>query len=171
MAKPDKNAKALISAYDLYAEKLYRYVFLRVNSKETTQDLVSNVFLKTWDYIRKEKIPIKNYQAFLYRVAHNLLVDYYKEKSRAAVSLEELNYNPGVLAQDSNLTEISHNKLEMEKVKKAMEKLKPEYREIISLRFVADLSIKEIAQVQEKSENAVSILIHRAIKELRQMLS
>ena len=122
LQKLDKNGKALIGAYDLYAEKLYRYVFLRTSSKETAEDIVSNVFLKTWDYLQKENSSIKNYRAFLYRVAHNLIVDYYKEKSKRPISLENLTQSH-LPSSDINYQEISHNKLEMEKIKEAMKKL------------------------------------------------
>src|SRR3989344_6691072 len=68
--------------YDKYIEKIYRFVFLKVDSQEIAEDLTSEVFTRGWESFKREKCDIKNMQAFLYQIARNLIVDHYREKAQ-----------------------------------------------------------------------------------------
>src|SRR3989344_3083035 len=75
--------KQFSDIYDKYIEKIYRFVFLKVNSQEIAEDLCSEVFTRGWESFKRQKCDIKNIQAFLYQIARNLIVDHYRYKGQA----------------------------------------------------------------------------------------
>jgi RNA polymerase sigma-70 factor (ECF subfamily) len=82
MANPRKEFSKL---YDKYIAKIYRFIYLKVNSEEIAQDLCSETFLKGWQAFKNSQNKIENPSAFLYRIARNLVTDYYREKGRTQV--------------------------------------------------------------------------------------
>lgn len=158
--------KAFLKAYDSYASKIYRHVYLRVNSKETAEDIVSNVFLKAWEYGRNNKI--KNFRPFLYKIANNLTIDFYRQKGRVW-HLEDM--NDDIISRDSNYdVEIDKN-ISLEAIKKSIDELNPEMRDVLIMRYIDGLSVKEISGIIRKSENSVYIATHRALKELKNIVT
>ena len=153
--------------YDQYIDKIYRFVFLKVNSQEIAEDLTSEVFVRSWDKFRQGE-EIKNIQAFLYRVARNLVIDYYREKGRVrTVSTED------VIIPDPrvDLEAKAQTDSEFGEVRFALHKINEDYQEVIIWRHLDGLSISEIAEILDKSEGAVRVMLHRALKELRSHLT
>ena len=159
------NSKAFLKAYDLYAPKIYRHVYLRVNSKETAEDIVSNVFLKTWEYGKDNEI--KNFKPFLYKTANNLIVDYYRQKGRVW-HLEDINTD--IVFKDSDFSVKIDKSMELESIKKSIDKLNQPMKDILIFRYIDGFSIKEISGIIQKSENSIYIIIHRALKELKNII-
>jgi RNA polymerase sigma-70 factor (ECF subfamily) len=166
--------KEFIKLYDQYASKIYRFIYLKVNSPQDSEDLTSEAFFKFWqslanknDKIKNPRDKIKNPRALLYRIANNLVTDFYRKKSRT-----ELVTDP----EDSILAEIKDNtdlneKIDVDsdviEIKRAISQLKSEYQDVIIWHYLDELSLKEIAQIMGKSEGAVRVLIHRALRALR----
>ena len=165
-----KDKQAFIKAYDLYIGQIYRFIYLKVGDKETAEDLTSEVFLKTWNYINDgNSIIEKTLRALIYKIARNAIIDHYRQASyQADVSIDK---NEIDLADDSQDTkkqiEISDD---IAIIEAQLQKLKDEYREIIILRFVNELSITEIANILNKSKGNVRVLTHRALSALRGMM-
>lgn len=163
---PIKIEKDFLSAYDLYSDQIYRHCFFRVSDKERAVDLVADTFTNVWRYLAKGG-DIKDFRAFLYKVANNLIIDHYRK--RKSVSLDQL-------AEDHNFDppEDVHEKVEesaeINLLIKTLDKLEDEYREVMIMRYVDGLSIKEISEIKEESENAVSVRIHRATNKIREIL-
>lgn len=157
--------KAFLKVYDSCASKIYRHVYLRVNSKETAEDIVSNVFLKTWEYGKDNKI--KNFRPFLYKIANNLIVDFYRQKGRVW-HLEDMNTD--IVSCDQNYDAEIDKNIGLEAIKKSIDKLNPAMRDILILRYIDGLSVKEISGIIRKSENSVYIATHRALKELKKII-
>ena len=166
--------------YDKYIDKVFRFVYLRVDSPETAQDLTSLVFLKFWQnqapaVIKNKKIKqppvISNPKAFLFQIARNQIIDFYRQKSKRHLSLENMGeladfqINQPTFSQKIELT------LEMERIKKALQNIKPIYADIIIWRYVEDLSYQEIAQILNKKEGNVRVMLYRALESLRQQLT
>jgi RNA polymerase sigma-70 factor, ECF subfamily len=152
--------------YDTYVVKIYRFIFLKVDSRETAEDLCADVFAKTLKEYRRSEI--QNIQAFLYQVARNILADYYRNKSKARViPLEEGDFLLG--ETDSLLERIALN-AEIEDVKKKLTDLREEYQNFIIWRYLDELSIPEIAQITGKSEGSCRIGVHRALESLRKRM-
>lgn len=154
--------------YDQYVTKIYRFIFLKVESRETAEDLCSEVFVRCLDEFRKDADSIENIQAFLYQIARFAIADYYRGKaSRKIVPVEEINTS---MQEDSSLFEQAALAREIEEVRKAIRRLRDEYQNLIIWYYLDELSIAEIAQITGKSQGSVRIGIHRALASLKEQL-
>ena len=167
----NQDERAFSAIYDLYINKIYRYIYFKVASELDAEDLASNVFLKMWSYINSEKAEkINNLNAFLYKIARNLVIDYYRTKNE-----EVLTNDSEILLQiedvNSNLGEQIEINSEFEQVYRLLPKLKKEYQEIIILKYVEELNTKEIANVLNKNHGAVRIMLHRALNALKNIVN
>jgi RNA polymerase sigma-70 factor (ECF subfamily) len=156
-----------IELYREYAPKLFKYCYFRVDSKEDAEDLAGKVFTKTWDYLVAGN-KIDNMRAFMYRSAHNLIVDFYKTNKRdREISIHSFGEDTIDLPDNIDIEADTETK---QMVKEAMEKLEvlPDaYREIIVLRYINELEIAEIAEATGMTENNVSVKLHRAVEKLK----
>lgn len=153
--------------YDKYIEKIYRFVFLKVNSQEIAEDLTSETFTRGWESFKRQKCDIKNVQAFLYQIARNLVIDHYRQKGQAQlVSVDAM----PLLDESMDLEERAILKGEVSQVKAALANLKDDYREVIIWYYLDELSVPEIAKILGKSEEAVRVQIHRALNALKDQL-
>lgn len=171
--KVKKNDKqAFIKAYDLYIDQLYRFVYFKIGSREEAEDLCSAVFLKTWNYILSNSLKDeKTLKALLYKIARNLIIDHYrKNKARDNVSLDG---DSGIEFADEKQDAVRDLELKTDLLvlETKLPELKDEYREAIILRFVNELSIKEISEILGKPKGNVRVLIFRAVAALRELLS
>ena len=170
--KIKKNDKqAFIRAYDLYIDQLYRFIYFKVGSREEAEDLCSAVFLKTWNYILANSLKDeKTLRALLYKIARNLIIDHYrKNKARDTVSLDDDN---GVEVVDGKQA-VGHDldiKIDLLVLETKLPELKDEYREVIILRFINELSVREIAEILGKTKGNVRVLIFRALNALKELL-
>jgi len=165
----NKDHEAFGRFYDLYVEKIYRFVFFKVNSTEDAQDLTSEVFLRTWQYIKDDK-AIKNLNAFVYMVARNCIIDFYRQRSRKEGSEEVISEAHFNISDDSLLKKHIDNS-ETAEVLLALHELKDEYREVIVLHYLNELSAKEMAQILGKSPGNIRVLIYRALNALKSALN
>lgn len=171
MKNLEKLKREFGKIYDSYIDKIYRFVFFKVNSEEIAQDLCSETFLKGWLAFRDQnpEDKIENPPAFLYQIARNLVVDFYRKKGQAEIISTE--YVPRIIDPRVDLERRANQSSDFAQVKNALVNLKDDYQEAIILRYIEDLPVSEIAKIMEKSENAVRVTIHRALKALRQELS
>jgi RNA polymerase sigma-70 factor (ECF subfamily) len=188
---PKINEQQFLELYDKNVAKIYRYIYFRVGSEEQAQDLTSEVFLKAWQYINNSTPTLSfkrgggkldNPRAFFYQVARNLITDFYRQKDKSPISLEEIADNSfsDRISDKTIADRIADRKdgpieqvslaLEMEVVKKALIQLQPEYREVIIWRYLDELEIKEIAQILDKREGTVRTLLSRALAVLKEVL-
>lgn len=159
-----------LSFYDKYVDKIYRYIFFRVGSEFQAQDLTSEVFLRCWRRISNDSADkIKNPRAFLYQVARNLLVDFHRQKDKSLLSLDEI-ADKSIADKDDNLLDQTNQAIQFEQVKEALRSINDDYQEIIIWRYLDELEIAEIAEILNKSEGAVRVLISRALGSLKLVL-
>lgn len=164
MANPKKKFSKI---YDKYVEQIYRFVFLKVNSQEVAQDLVSETFLRCWGAFRNKK-DIKNPRAFLYQIARNLVIDYYREKGK--VVMVSADSTPLVDPREG-LEEKTNKNLELERIKNCLTSLKEEYQNAIIWYYLEGLPVSEIAHLLGKNEGATRVLISRALRALKEKIS
>lgn len=162
--KHDQEAFAQI--YEEYFDKIYRYITLKIGDAVEAEDLTQQVFLNSLRSISSYRWKGKPFSAWLYRIAHNQVVDYLRKKKKTAVPLEETLASAG----DNPQLAVEH-KLKIEEVLAATRKLTSAQREVISLRFTSELSIAEVSQLMGKSQGAVKALQHSGIVALRRALS
>jgi RNA polymerase sigma-70 factor (ECF subfamily) len=168
-----KDREAFIEMYDLYADKIYRFIFFKIGNEEEAKDLTSSVFLKAWNYININRL--KDYdslKSLVYKIARNAVIDYYRAASvQNNLPLDdELARRIPSESEESALESRAEIFSDFELVRKKMAELKDEYREIIILRFIEDLSIGEIAKVVDKSKGNVRVLTYRALKALKDLI-
>jgi len=163
-----ENLRKIFSKiYDRYIDKIYRFIFLKVSSQEIAQDLTSETFLRGWESFKNGN-KIENPQAFLYKIARNLVTDHYREKGRAQVVSAE--YVP-IVDPRQNLEEKSLLNSDIDNVKMALASLPEEYQDVIIWHYLDGLAFSEIGQILHKSENAVRVQTHRALEKLRKKLN
>lgn len=162
-----RDPEAFGRIYDAYLPQIYRFIYFKVPSEEEAQDLSADTFAKLWQYLSDGK-PVQNLQALVYQIARNLVMDYYRARPDRLTTLgEEVLRVPaddyrGLLAVERGL--------EVSAILRALRLLKDEYREAIILRYVDELSPKEIARVLGKNEGNARVLIHRALASLKAVL-
>jgi len=161
------DSSAFGALYDHYHGMIYRFVIVKVGGREEAEDITHQVFLSAWQNVRTYKHQGHPFSSWLYQIARNQVIDHYRSK-KAEVSIDKV--DPEYFAAPA----IAHfdlaAKLEMEKVREAMQTLKQEYQDVIILRFIEDVSLKEAAAILNKSEGAIKLIQHRAVKELKKIL-
>jgi len=164
------DEKAFSAIYDLYVNKIYRFIYFKVPDELEAEDLTSNVFLKFWNYLNAEKSsPINNLNAFIYKIARNSIIDYYRTRNET-IALDEA-YLQQIQDDRADIAHKAEIDSEMEQVVKALPQIKEEYRDVITLKHIEELNTKEIAEILDKSHGAVRILLHRALKSLQQAIN
>jgi RNA polymerase sigma-70 factor (ECF subfamily) len=159
--------KEFSKIYDKYIDKIYRFVFIKVSSQEIAEDLTSEAFLRCWESYKNNYREIDNVQAFLYQIARNLVVDHYREKGRTQVVPADC---VPIADPRANLEEDTAISSDMGMVKSALSNLNEDYQEMIIWHYLDDLSVPEIAKVSGKSEGAIRVTLHRALKALKSQL-
>jgi len=162
-----KDPVAFGELYDLYVEKIYRFVFFKINNREEPEDITSEVFLKVWNYlIENREKEIESFTGLIYRIARNLIIDFYRQRARKQeCSLDSV----VLLVDDGNYAKVEIDQ-EVEKIMLVIKRMKQEYQEVILLRFVEDLSTSEISTILDKSKTNVRVILHRATKKLQELL-
>jgi len=160
----DKEAFAQL--YENYFDKIYRYVVLKIG-KADAEDVTQQVFIKALQAIASFKWQGIPFSAWLFRIAHNQVVDYLrKEKKVIKVPLNESSSR-----SDSDPQQMAERSLDIEQLISATRQLTRAQREVIGLRFAGELSVAETARVMSKSEGAIKALQHSAIVALRKTMS
>ncbi len=160
-----KEAK-LASLFDEYYDRIVRYAYARVGDQREAEDIASDVFvkaLKSLGSFEERGLPMG---AWLFKIAHNLVVDYHRRNSR----LKKVDVADVELEAGSNPALETEKKMEMARVKQAMDDLTEEQREIIQLRFFGSLSSAEVGKLLGKSDGATREAQSAALKKLRTRL-
>jgi RNA polymerase sigma-70 factor (ECF subfamily) len=157
---------ALTRLYEENFDKIYRYVVLKIGDRTEAEDMTQQVFLNAIQSISSYNWKGMPFSSWLYRIAHNQIVDHLRKKSkRLTVPLDE-----AMPAQAEDPRRTAEQKIEIEEIIVATRDLTPAQREVISLRFGGELSVAEVAKTIGKSEGAVKALQHSAIAALRKAL-
>ncbi len=162
-----RDQEAFSQLYEENFDKIYRYVALKIGDRIEAEDMTQQVFLKALQSISSFKWKGIPFSAWLFRIAHNQMVDYLRKKSKQATApLDE-----SQISSDSNPQLMAEHKLDIEQLLLATKKLTKAQQEVISLRFAGELPIAQVARIMGKSEGAIKALQHSAIVALRKTLS
>ena len=166
----DGGASAFSALYEHYYDSIFRYVSFRTGNTADAEDITAEVFVRMIESIHRFKWKGYPFSSWLFRIAHNLVVDFYRKKGRRrTVSLE--NAPPIIDAAAFDPDARMDIELTMYEVSKAMDCLTELQREAITLRFAAGLSVAETAKAMGKKDNAVKALQHAGLKKLRRELT
>jgi RNA polymerase sigma-70 factor (ECF subfamily) len=153
----------LSGLYEEYYDKIARYVYVHIGNKEEAEDITGEVFLKALKSLksyREQGVPM---QGWLFRIAHNLTVDYLRKMNKhRTVPIDSV-----ALSGNDNPADAAEKNIEFELVIEAMNQLTTEQREVINLRFFGELTSKEVSSILGKSDGAVREMQRAAIEKLR----
>jgi RNA polymerase sigma-70 factor (ECF subfamily) len=157
--------------YERYVDKIYRYIYFKVGSRDETEDLTSQTFLKAWDAIGDYEWRNHPFGAWLFRIAHNLVVDHHRAR-RDSVALDDA--TPQLehrTSRDSLRPEqVMGELITLQRVRHAIGRLTEEQQQVLILRFFDELSTGEVAEIMGKNSGAVRGLQFRALSALRELL-
>lgn len=162
------NSQAFGLLYDRYQPMIYRFVAVKVSRREDAEDLTHQVFLSAWQNIAGYRDLGHPFSSWLYRIARNQVIDHYRSRKMTEISLEASDFE-NLVAPIAGKLDLSQ-KFAIETILKAMKSLKSDYQDVLAMRFVEDLSVRETAKAMERSEGAVKVLQHRALQELQKSL-
>ena len=166
-AKTDPEAFGEL--YERYVERIYKYIYFRVGSVHDAEDLTARVFLKALSNLSRYRFMGLPFSAWLYRIAHNLVANFHRDRSRQReIPIEDManvNFSSRSPSMDAAVSEAE----ELEALWKMINALSPQKRELVLLKFVEKLTNSEIAAVLNKSESAIKSLYHRTLLEMRDM--
>ena len=165
----DGDLEAFGELYSIYLAPIYRYVSYQVRDKMTAEDIVEEVFVKAWKAIATCKGKSQTFSAWLYRIAHNHVVNTLRRMNKR-VSLESVEMETETLIEVTNPEQEVEAKLAKQELSEAMTCLSQNQRQVIILKFIEDLDNREIAQILGKREGAIRVLQMRALSKLRQEL-
>ena len=162
----ERNPDCFALLYDRHVKQIYRFVYFKVSGHQEAEDITSEVFLRTWQYLQ-DKPDIKSFRGLLYRIARNCVIDLYRAKSARPEQI----LGPESEVGDSGqwLTSM-HLEMENSQLVNALGKLKQDYREILTLYYIDELSVAEVAELMGKGRVAVRVTLHRAVKKLQSLL-
>ena len=156
------------SLYEQYVERIYNYIYYRTGNSYDAEDLTERVFMRAMRHINTYHDRGLPFSAWLYRIAHNLVANWYRDNSRR----KEIPLDDGILmVHQSNYPEqeVLHSE-ERERLLHVIRKLPPDRQQLVILKFVDHLSNAEIGQIMSRTEGAVKSLYHRTLLSIREKL-
>lgn len=162
------DAEAFGDLYLRYLEPIYRYIYFRVGSQQEAEDLTEEVFVRAWEALPTFTLRGLPFTSWLYRIAHNLVVDYRRRQRPLPMPEENLR---NIAAPIPSPEEAAVHAQEVAMLVAALRELDDEEQQVILLRFVEDLSHGEIATIIGKSEGASRVIQHRALSKLQRALN
>lgn len=155
--------EAFIDYYEKFGDDIFRFCMVKTSNRDNSLDITQETFMKFWSYLVSDD-DIANHRALLYRIANNLIIDGYRKKKDVLLESyhDELVDDPQQRMEDV---------IDGEKALTLLKKLPESTREIVSLRFVDDLSVSEIANIVNKDSKTVSVYLHRGLKKLNELIT
>jgi len=156
------DKKTLEQIYNGFYDKIYSFIFFKVNNEEKAEDLTGEVFIKFIDYLKDHDID--NVNALLYKIARNLIIDDSRKKKEELIGDEAL----------ENITDNNTQSLDFitnEQLFEIIFDLKDDFRDVIVMYYLNEMTVREIAEVFEKTEGAVRTMISRAIGAVKEKIN
>jgi RNA polymerase sigma-70 factor, ECF subfamily len=161
----DGKEAAFTELYDLFFEKIYRFIFFRVGHKEVAEDLTEDVFIKAFANLKTlQKDSV--FEPWLYQIARNKIIDYYRSK-KLIIPLDEVEHT---LEYETNVIDIVNLEAQQKIFIKLLKELSPEQQTVIKMKFLEGLENTEIAHMLNKPEGTIRVIQHRAIAKLKQLI-
>ncbi|OGO29262.1 MAG: hypothetical protein A2136_10810 [Chloroflexi bacterium RBG_16_54_11] len=160
------EAQALEEIFDRYSPGIYRYAFRLLGDAEMASECMAETFSRFLNALRQDSGPDDYLQAYLYRIAHNWITDFYRRRVPPAMPLE--NDIPANPADEPH--HLVAAELEKQQLRTALSLLTPDQRQVIVLKYLEECENKTIARVLQKPVGAIKALQHRAIESLRRIL-
>lgn len=154
------DERAYAELYDAYVQRIYRFIFFKVKTRHDAEELTAEVFLGAWNYLTTS--TVRNLNAVLYKLARNKIADFYRSRKEEVDLAAAATVDDGTDPEADVDLSASH-----ERVLQALDKIHGEYAQIVSMRYLDELEIKEIAGALGKTQNNVRVTLHRAMAALK----
>jgi RNA polymerase sigma-70 factor (ECF subfamily) len=160
------DEEALTELYDQYAPRIYAYIYRRVSDARLAEDLTGEVFVRVLQAIRSERFWHTSFSAWLYRIAHNLVVDQYRQQG----GVREVKLDERLVATQEDPDVALDKQLSHQSLRAAISRLTTDQQQVLVLRFGEQMTAREVAEIMDKTTGAVEALQHRALGALRHIL-
>jgi RNA polymerase sigma-70 factor, ECF subfamily len=157
---------ALVKIYDMLSDPLFAYAFKHVGKAQVAEDLVAETFRRFLSSLERGGGPKNHLKAYLYRILHNLITDFYRREPPPTLELEE------ELLEDKGPGPASlvAEEQDVQQVRRSLRLLTPDQRQVVTLKFLEGWTTQEIAHAMDKSLGAVKALQHRGVASLQRIL-
>jgi RNA polymerase sigma-70 factor (ECF subfamily) len=162
------DSEAFGVLYERYVTRIYNYIYYRIGSSYDAEDLTERVFMRALRHIGSYNNRGLPFSAWLYRIAHNLVANWYRDNSRR----KEIPLDDGIMTSHQSSfpeQEVMHTE-EREWLLQVIRKLPPDRQQLVILKFVDHLSNAEIGQIMSRTEGAIKSLYHRTLLTIRDEL-
>jgi len=159
------NAEAFGVLYEKYIGQIYNYIYFRTSNGKDAEDICSRVFLRALNHIEKYEDRGYPFSAWLYRIAHNLVVNWYRDSDRSDETSLADQYPTPVI--EGSVEERIEKKDESERLMSIINDLPEDRKELLILKHVEELTNTEIGQIMDRTEGAIKALYHRTLESLR----
>jgi RNA polymerase sigma factor (sigma-70 family) len=160
------DPQSFSALYDQYFPRVYNYFRFRCNDRETADELVSQVFERLFIQLPRYRADRGSFDAWLFTMARNILTDHFRAKKMDNISWDSLTHEPYNDSPESQVI-IQETRAEL---LSAIEKLDGRSRDLIGLKFGAQLTNRQIAELSHLSESNVAVILYRAMTRLREFL-
>lgn len=153
--------------YELHLREIYRYILFQVNDHDEAEDLTAKVFLEAWESLTgaRQASRIKNIRAWIYRIAHNKVIDYRRmKKPHESIDDHEMKLQGAWLEAEMDDVFIG------QKLAEGIRQLPENYQEVIILRFINQMNHAEVAEIMNLTEGNVRVMQYRALEQMRKIV-
>lgn len=157
--------RAFEKLYQLFFPRLSRFVSYRVSHKETTEDILSHVFIKAWQALQ-DQVQIASFNSWVFTVARNLVIDHYRTRKEFADLTELENF----IEYEDNVIEVIDLDIKTKELLAAMRHLTSDQQQVLRLKLIEGLDNEEIGAIIDKNPGTVRVIQHRAIVSLKKYL-
>ena len=162
----DGDGDAFGRLYDMHVDRVYRHIYYRVSNNADAEDLTQQVFIKAWQAIGRYKKTASPFLAWLIKISHNLVIDFYRSKKNETY----IDFDIVATKLETDPAHLVENSFNQQEIRQAINKLKGDQQQVILMRFIEDFSYAEIAAALGKSEGAVRVILHRGLAKLKTIL-
>lgn len=175
--KARQDPEAYGQLYDRYVGAMYRFAILKLPTQEDAQDVTAEVFTRAWQYLCESTEPVGNFRALIYKIARNLIADKYRQSGRT-VSFESVTFEGAepstyIDAEQSDRgrqAEVAIARADLALLLTKLERLKEDYRDVLTLRLIDDLPFAVVAEIMGKTTGHVRVIFHRAMSALNELV-
>ncbi len=160
------DKQAIGELYDQYAPLIYAYLYRRLRDAQLAEDLTGDVFVRVLQAIQSEQFWERSFRAWLYRIAHNLMVDYFRRQQ----DVPPLSLDEQLVADLASPVSAQAEALSYQQLRSAISQLTLDQQQVLALRFGEQLLTREVADIMGKSVGAIEALQHRALTKLRDIV-
>jgi len=162
----DKDTeKQFLEAHEKYSDAIFRYCYYRVFDRDKAKDFVQEAYCRTWKYISEGK-KVDNLRAFIYKIANNVIIDDSRKKKATSLNqIMEKGYTPSV-----DTREKTQNYFTGQEILEVIKSLDEKYRDVILLKYIEDLSTREISLILNETENNIYVRLNRGFEQVKKII-